>query len=582
MQGSTRRETRSGNAEGVAPRGDGSRLLALTGQASYVWDIASDDIEWSGNFAALVGFADGAAHASGRDFEKLIQAEGSESRFGQVLGSALPAEPGSTSSYQCVYAIAGRHVKNGEAVWLEDTGVWQAGPDGKPERAEGVVRVISERRRREENLRRFSDYDELTGLSNRRYLEWQIGETLKACQENDATSAALLIISLDRIDVVNDFYGFAIGDELIRQCGERIAKRARGDDLVARFSGAKFGVILRNCSAKEIHVASRRFLEALHGKVVETSAGPVTPNATIGACLLPRHAATVREAVAHASQACKAAQHHSGFRIKVHEPDPAAKARRREEAALATALSAACEKDSLRLAFQPVVEAKTGEVAFHECLVRMGGEAGDRTGGGRIVSIASKLGFVGALDHRSLEMALDTLARLPDVHLSLNVSMETAEDPLWLSKLANGTHSIQGAADRLIVEITESHAAHDLAEAGKFISVIHSLGCRVAIDDFGAGFTSFSNLKAFPVDMIKIDGSFTANLLRDNKDQVFVKSLIEIAKACGARTVVEWVEDRSTAGLLLDWGVDYLQGHLYGEAGELIRETPGERARRVG
>jgi len=148
-------------------------------------------------------------------------------------------------------------------------------------------------------------------------------------------------------------------------------------------------------------------------------------------------------------------------------------------------------------------------------------------------------------------------------------------------KLANGMHSIPGGSDRLIVEITESHAANDLTEAGKFISFIHSLGCRVAIDDFGAGFTSFSNLKTFTVDIIKIDGSFTADLLHDAKDQVFVKSLIDIARVCGAKTVVEWVEDRSTADLLLEWGTDYLQGHLYGEASEMLRHTPGEAVRRT-
>ncbi|MCG6858120.1 MAG: GGDEF and EAL domain-containing protein [Salaquimonas sp.] len=558
---------------------DARQLLALTGQASYIWDIASDRIEWSDNFAGLVGFVDELRHSNGREFEKLIQAEGSQSRFGHVVGSANEAEPDSWTHYQCIYAIAAQHVPHGEPIWLEDTGAWQAGGDGRPQRAEGVVRIISDRRRREEKLRRRSDYDDLTGLANRRYLEWQIGEVLKLCKENN-DSAALLVISLDRLEIVNDYYGFAVGDEVIRQCSERIATRTRGDDLVARFSGAKFGVILRKCSSREIHAASRRFLNALQSKFVETSAGPVTPNISIGACLLPRHAATVREAVAHANSACKSARHHSGFRIKVHEPDFAARQCKRKSAALATALAAACEEGSLRLAFQPVVEALSGRTAFHECLVRMDNGPEGAANGGHIVSIASQLGFIGTLDHRSLELTLETLAANRQAHLSLNVSMETAADPLWLSKLANGVQAIAGSAERLIVEITESHAADDLAEAGKFISVLHSLGCKVAIDDFGAGFTSFSNLKTFLVDMIKIDGSFAANLVHDVKDQVFVKSLIDIAKVCGAGIVVEWVEDVQTADLLAEWGADYLQGHLFGEAGDRLSLAPAEPLRR--
>ena len=119
-----------------------------------------------------------------------------------------------------------------------------------------------------------------------------------------------------------------------------------------------------------------------------------------------------------------------------------------------------------------------------------------------------------------------------------------------------------------------------MAEAAKFVSVIHSLGCRVAIDDFGAGFTSFTNLKTFDIDIIKIDGSFSTNLLSSSKDQVFVKSLIDIARACGAKTVVEWVEDRQTADLLIGWGADYLQGHLYGEAGMQLGAPSLEAVRR--
>ncbi|MEC9342659.1 MAG: EAL domain-containing protein, partial [Pseudomonadota bacterium] len=297
-----------------------------------------------------------------------------------------------------------------------------------------------------------------------------------------------------------------------------------------------------------------------------TSAGPVTINATIGACLLPRHAISVCEAVAHASAACKSARRHSGHRIKVHEPDPGMQDRRRHEALLATKLAAACESGTLQLAFQPVVDTRRGHVAFHECLVRMPGRDEAGMGCGQMIATASKLGFIGALDHRSLELTLEALASHEDAHLSLNVSMETAEDPLWLSKLAGGVGSVANGAARMIVEITESHAAKDIVEAGKFVSVIRSLGCRVAIDDFGAGFTSFSHLRKLDVDIIKIDGSFATNLVHDAKNRVFVKSLIDIAGACGAKTVVEWVEDAATAELLAQWGADYLQGHLFGKA----------------
>ena len=180
--------------------------------------------------------------------------------------------------------------------------------------------------------------------------------------------------------------------------------------------------------------------------------------------------------------------------------------------------------------------------------------------------LAEKLGFIGIIDHRTLELALDTLEQNSEARLSLNVSNETAEDPLWLSKLAEGLNRIPGSAGRLIVEITESHAARDLEEASKFVSTIQSLGCKVAIDDFGAGFTSFANLKSLPVDIIKIDGSFAADLPTNRQNQVFIQSLIMLAKAFEVKTVVEWVEDAETAAMLAAWGVNYLQGHNFGAA----------------
>ena len=125
---------------------------------------------------------------------------------------------------------------------------------------------------------------------------------------------------------------------------------------------------------------------------------------------------------------------------------------------------------------------------------------------------------------------------------------------------------MDGAASRLIVEITESHAARDLGEASKFVRTIQSMGCKVAFDDFGAGFTSFANLKSLPVDIIKIDGSFASDLPTNRQNQVFIQSLIMLARAFEVKTVVEWVEDAETAAMLAAWGVNYLQGHNFGAA----------------
>ncbi|MFZ1815065.1 MAG: EAL domain-containing protein [Rhizobiaceae bacterium] len=543
---------------------DSMRLLMLAGMASYAWDVRSDRIEWSSNANQLFGLTNSDEANKGRNFEKLIAAEGSQSRYGLIFSQAT-AGCGKEQSYQCVYALAANNVESGEAVWVEDTGMWHPGEDGRPVRAEGVVRIITDRRKREENLRRKSDFDDLTGLPNRRYLEVRTDEVIKECRD-DHSSSALLVISIARMDLINEIYGFQIGDEVLRSAGKIISSLMRGSDTTARMSGAKFGVILRNCSGKEVYIAARRFLDGLRKEVIRTSAGPVSLNAAVGACYMPRHASTATAAIAAASQACTQSVFDKGYRIGVFDRDPGAVTSKREEAETAIRIIDTCETGAMHLAYQPVVDSTSGKVAFHECLIRITDESGKNGTAGSFVPVAEKLGFIGLVDHKTLELALDVLRTHPTARLSINVSYETAEDPMWLSKLADGLNRIEGGAARMIVEITESHAAKDIDEARKFVEMVKSLGCKVAIDDFGAGFTSFANLKALSVDIIKIDGSFATDLLENRQNQVFIQSLIMLAKAFDVKTVVEWVEDTETATMLAGWGVDYLQGNVFGFA----------------
>lgn len=539
-------------------------LLAITGQASYEWDIVTDQLSWSDNFAALSGLKDAAPAASGRGFEGLISADGGQSRYGVVL-SGERQEPGTEKSYQCTYAILAEHAKCDAPVWLEDNGVWTAGDDGKPAFARGVIRVVSERRNREDQLRRRSDHDDMTGLPNRRYLEMNIASAIGECMRGDSR-AALLVLGVERMDLINDFYGFEAGDDVLRHAGAIIASRLRGGDIVARFSGAKFGVLLRDCSDIEIYTAGRRFLDALRKDVLRLPAGPVSINATIGACQIPRHAASVGEAIAAAFAAHRVARSEGNSRIAIFDPDPVKRTQRRSDAETANHVIDALEKGAMRLAFQPVVEARSGRVAFHEALMRIEREDGSIMGAGAFLPLAEKLGFMVGIDSRAIDLAIDTLCTYPHARLSINVSNASAEDPEWLSKLARRLQSAPTAASRLVVEITESHAASDLAEAQKFVSIVKSIGCSVAVDDFGAGYTSFSNLKTLPVDIIKIDGTFARNLQDSPENQVFIRSLLDLARAFDVKTVVEWVENAETAALLAEWGVDYLQGHCFGQA----------------
>lgn len=540
-------------------------LLALTGQAGYEWNISEDRLSWTRNFSELVRLRNADFARSGRGFETAVSAESGQSRYGAIFARAGHEELDGPQRYRCVYAIAGEHLAGGEAIWLEDTGVWYPGDGGRPVRAKGVVRIVNEQKSREEALLRRSDFDDLTLLPNRRYLEARVGEAITECASENSR-AALLIISIERMDLINDLYGYTVGDEILKLAGERLSARLRSEDTIARFSGSKFGILLKQCQASEVYSASRRFIEVLSRDLIPTSAGPVLLNATVGACELPRHARTTQEAMAACFSASQTARRDKKLRFAVHDSSPARLIQTRSDAHLATRVISAIQAGNMRLAFQPVVAAATGRVAFHEALIRMVDGDGRIVEAGEFLSLGERLGFMRIIDVCALDLAIDTMQTHRQARLSINVSNASAEDPDWLSKLAMRLRAAPDIAPRLTVEITESHAASDLDETRKFVALLKDIGCAVAVDDFGAGYTSFSNLKALPVDIIKIDGSFARDLSRNRQNQVFIRSLLDLAGAFGVKTVVEWVENEETAALLTSWGVDYLQGHQFGHA----------------
>ena len=553
------------------------RLMELTAQASFSWDVASDRIEWDGDFAGFAGLKDPQSAGTGRGLEALLLMENDAGRYSRILENAPKERSKSTQNYEIAFAISKKHVSGGEPVWLEECGIVHRDDNGVCVRVEGIVRPINERRKREHHLQRRSDFDELTGLANRRFLEERLAQTIDACVQEER-EGALLILEIGRLNLVNEVYGFMAGDEILCRAGEIIASRIRQDDLVARFSGAKIAILMNECNLQEIFSAARRFLGALDGEMIRTSAGPVSLNGRIGACQFPRRARTANEAIAAATAACNLAGNEHGG-IHVYHWDEQEHLSRLHEAQVAARVIAAIEKKNMHRAFQPVVRASDGVPVFHETLVRISDETGAVLPAGTFLPLASRLGFAGVVDRFVMEHAVAVLRDNKDAVLSVNVSNETAEDTDWLSQLASQLDHDQQIANRLIVEITESHAASDLSETCKFVNIVRNMGCRVAVDDFGAGFTSFTNLKALPVDIIKIDGAFAENLASDARNRVFIQSLLSLSKAFSVETVVEWVEDRETAALLAEWGVDYLQGNCFGAAEALLPDLQAAQPR---
>ncbi|RXH07047.1 bifunctional diguanylate cyclase/phosphodiesterase [Bradyrhizobium vignae] len=538
-----------------------SDILAVLGQAVFAWDITSDAIVWGEQVAAIFPGIPAERLATGAEFAKLIGPAQTLRTAALAQTSAVHGADG--TPYRVEYGV--RMSAGDPVIWIEETGRWFAGPDGRPVRAIGSVRINNERHARDEELTRLARLDPLTGELNRSHLIAALAETIEETTRFRST-AAFMLVGIDHLARVNDAFGFDVADAVILDIAKRIRSRLRGGDVLGRFSGNKFGLILKNCTVDDMNVAAERFLAGIRDEVVPTKSGPVSVTASIGAVSLPRYARNTDEAVNRAHETLDAAKRRRAGSFAAWRPDPARDAQRRVNIRVTDEIVTALNERRIRLAYEPVVSAASRERAFHECLVRMDQGDGQVLLAPDIVPVAERLGLIRLVDHRVLELVVAELAAAPDVCLSLNISPDTTMDPDWWAGIESLMQAHPGVAERLIVEITETVAIQDIDDVRAFVSRLKHFGSRIAIDDFGAGYTSFRNLRKLGVDIVKIDGAFVQNITHSADDRAFVQTLIDLARRLDIKTVAEWVQDEEAASMLGDWGCDYIQGRLIGLA----------------
>jgi diguanylate cyclase (GGDEF)-like protein len=539
------------------------RALGLAKQVSYHWDVASDKITWSANTREVLGF-DAGMVSTGRQFATLMDSENFFSRYDTVLRSTQ-SDKGSGVGYEIEYRIKADSRLGTTACWIEDEGRWFAKPDGSPTEALGIMRIADERHQRDQQMNFLSNCDPLTGMMNRARMADVLGEAI-AVATAEKSACAFAIVAVNNLDVMNEAYGFEVADEVVVALGQRLRHVMRMGDGIARYSGSKFGVILNNCKTDELNAALERFMRAVRDSVIETKLGPVWALLSIGAASLPTMADNATSAIAHAEEALSEAFRLPGDGYVVFTSSEGRQARRMLNARCATEI-VSCLRDGLfKLAFQPIFDAKTGALVMHEALLRMADTTGALITAGHLVPIAERLGLIRLIDRAVLQLALHTLQTYPEARLSINISATTVTDKRWNEQLLEMIAATPEPASRLVVEITETAALDNLATSHDFVQSLRDLGCGVALDDFGAGYTSYRNLKELSLSHIKLDGSFCCNLSSGGENHTFVQSMVELAHAFDLKVIAEWVDTVEDAEVLAHMGVDFLQGNMLGEA----------------
>ena len=537
---------------------DAERLsLAVSGAGivAFSWTVADDTIVWDGACEILPGQFGSDAASRGRNFLGFMNSEG-RAKLGALIESRAPDNVAFDIDIEFASAMG--------SVWFVILGMRIAGASGKTERLTGVMREITERRRESQRLRYLAMRDELTGHLNRNSLRAELAEAIDSAKAEER-NCAFLVASIDRLAMINDTYGFDAADEVIVAVGERLARTLRSTDVIGRTAGNKFGVILGNCSERELGLVADRLRASVRDRVIDTRAGMVSATSSVGAVLLPQGASSSQEAMLRAEETLERARSAGRDGFAVYSKSPQLETGRLRLMAIADEIVGALKDNRLVFAYQPIVDAKTRETKHHECLLRLKREDGTILAAGAFIPAAEQLGLVRLVDRRALEMTVDMLHSHPLLTLGVNVSGTTAGDPSWLKSFIDHVRANASVASRMIIELTETAALHHFEENANFVSQLRELGCRVAIDDFGAGYTSFRNLQMLRVDMVKIDGAYVQGLCSSPDNQIFVRTLVDLAKNFKLQTVAEWVGTDEEAALLESFGIDYFQGFHFGQ-----------------
>ncbi len=543
----------------LAELSEGERLrlaLAATGDVVYEWTPGDGRIVWSSDPSAHLGRGDLSIYQSDKGYHGLIEDSAAEARLRLVLSPPAEGHP-----FHFEYELK----SPGAPVWVEDCGVCLPGPSGQAERVIGTVRNITERKLREETLAWAASFDEMTGHLNRLRLREQLALHLEQVPTAERKPAAYFVAAIDDLAVINETYGFDTADEVIVAIGRRLAEVAGPNSVIGRTAGNKFGLIVPGCTATQISERASAFRTVARSRVIPTRNGAVSVTISAGAIALPQDARNSQEAMARAEEALDRAKAHGRDNFAAYAHSPQRESLRKRTVQIGDQIVTAMAENRIVLAYQAIVDAKTNQANMHECLVRIARPDGQIIAAGDFVPVAEQLGLIRQLDRRVLELTVAALMKHRGACLSLNVSGMTASDRPTLEAFVSYIEAHSDVAPRMIVELTETAALIDIEESMRFVSRVRALGAKVAIDDFGAGYTSFRNLQSLKVDMVKVDGTFVKGLADSRDNQIFVRTLVDLAKNFNLSTVAEWVSDAREADILRAFGVDYLQGFYFGK-----------------
>jgi diguanylate cyclase (GGDEF)-like protein/PAS domain S-box-containing protein len=456
--------------------------------------------------------------------------------------------------------------RDGNELYVEST----AAPirDGAGAVSGGVLvfHDVTESRELNRRLSYHASHDLLTGLVNRREFESRVERSLKSAKARES-SYALCYLDIDQFKIINDTCGHSAGDVLLGQVGALLKSKVRWRDTLARLGGDEFGILLEACSLDEALRTAEVMREAVRNFRFTWEDRVFRLGASVGVVPIAADNEDVASILSAADSACAAAKEAGRNRVHSFAENDIELMRRRREMQWAARINSALEEgrfELYRMQIQPLQRPEPGQ--HYELLLRMRDESGRMVSPDNFIAAAERYGLTPAIDRWVIENALRWLVSEADEReklamCSINLSGQSLGDDKFLPFVIEQFQKSGIDGSKICFEITETAAVASFSQANRFIQALRELGCRFALDDFGTGLSSFGYLKHFPVDFLKIDGSFVREILHDPIDREMVRSINEIGHLTGKKTIAEFAENAEIIQMLTSLGVDYAQGY---------------------
>lgn len=524
------------------------------GLVAYLWNAGEDRFQWAGDLGRHLGIGTQDYPVSNAHFHSLINPRHVPHRLA-IFHDALSRGRGGIdiSPFSAHYKM---RRSDGTQVDVEETAILHVEPGTGMKVVYGLLKIGGSR----STNAPFADSPAAVTQGRE-----TVRQHLEAWADADADiTGCLLAVGLDRISLINEAFGTRYADEVIEKAGERLRRIAGENAQTVRLEGDVFCLLFGLSSHSEMATIAQHIVNSFHDAPLSTSRGPAAVSVSIGGVTMNKNSCRdIPGLVARAELAMQSAKEKGRSRfVPYHEA---------ADQAVGQKMLLECGEEFLqalrdnrvRLAFQPVMSSHDHVVSFHESLVRILDADGYVQSAGDFMPALEKLGLSRLVDQHTLRMAIHELELFPDLVLSVNVSNLTLESHDWLRRLVAMLRDRPSIARRLIVEITETAAMHDVTMASRVLKTLKELGCRVALDDFGAGFTAFSQLRLLDIDIVKIDKSFIRNM-SESQNHLFVRTLQSLASGIEIETVGEGAETMADARRLAVEGIDHVQGYAFG------------------